>query len=828
MAQHVQTTRTTDSLLAELRLAKAPAGAYIEPENEKLGTDFLRVKLDTVVVRKNEGKELDTLALYRRAANFLTASMLYLRYNTLLQEPLKIEHIKPRLLGHWGTCPGLTLIYSHCNYLIKKHNIDMFFVTGPGHGAPAVLANLFLENTLGYFDPKYAWEENGAHELIRGFSWPGGFPSHVNAQVPGTIHEGGELGYSLSVSFGAVMDNPDLIVTCVVGDGESETGPLSTAWHGFKFIDPRESGAVLPILHVNGYKIAEGTIPGNMSDDELVALYTGYGYKVRIVENMEDIDADLAASMEWAYCEIRRIQQAARTGNPISKPRWPMLILRTPKGWTGPLEAHGNQIEGSWRAHQIPLTNPITDKEDFNKLQEWLASYRPGELFNERGIPHQEVLNALPAEKWRMGRNPHTYATWEKLDTPDPSKFAVKPTKNETEWVGAMNVAGKYLAELSKKNPKSFRLFSPDEMESNKLGAMLEVTNRNFQWDPATANKGGRVIEVLSEHNCQGWMQGYTLTGRTGLFPSYEAFLQIIASMMVQYSKFAKMAHETPWRRDVSSLNYIESSTLWRQEHNGFSHQNPGFIDAVINLKSNQARVYLPPDANTLLATVDHCMTSQNHIQLIVSSKSPNPVWFTYEEAVAHCRAGASVLRFASTDGGVSPDVVLVGCGAEVTTEIVAAAAVLKKDAPSLRLRVVNVTDLMILSQTAGHPHALTQAAFDSLFTRDKPIIFNFHGYPTAVKALLFDRPNIRQRLHVLGYIEEGTTTTPFHMLAVNKASRFNIAVHALEMAGPTHPYVSVDVAGLCAKYISQLRDHEKYILVHGTDPDYLLKQPTW
>ncbi|TPX35719.1 hypothetical protein SmJEL517_g02021 [Synchytrium microbalum] len=815
--------------ITDLKAAKAPPGSFVVPEAFP-NVESLHVVLDIAATRKSEGKELDALKLYRRAADYITAAMLYLRKNTLLRQDLKVDDIKPRLLGHWGTCPGLTLVYSHCNYLIKKHSCSVLLVVGPGHGAPAILANLFLENTLGFFDPKYAWNNNGSQALISGFSWPGGFPSHVNAQVPGTIHEGGELGYCLSVSFGAIMDNPDLIVTCVVGDGEAESGPLSGSWNGYKFIDPKESGAVLPILHVNGFKIAEGTIYGNMSNAELATLFTGFGYQVRIVEHMADIDADLATSMEWAYLEIRRIQHAARTGSPIMKPRWPMIVLRTPKGWNGPKATHGLPVEGSWRAHQIPLTNPFTDDEQFKGLNQWLKSYGPEELFDDNGVPIAAVLDAVPSEMLRMGRNPHTYAVHEELDTPDPSKFAVKESKNETEWVGAMGIAGKYLAELTQKNPKSFRLFSPDEMESNKLGDMLKVTTRNFQPDPVTANSGGRVIEILSEHNCQGWMQGYTLTGRTALFPSYEAFLGIITTMMVQYSKFAKMSRDTPWRRNLSSLNYVESSTLWRQEHNGFSHQNPGFIDTVVNLKSNQSRVYLPPDANTLLATIDHCMRSKGHVNLIVSGKSPVPVYFnTYAEAKHHCNAGAGILKFASTDGGVNPDVVLVGCGCETTMEVVAAAALLKKDAPALRVRVVNVTDLMILADpgASGHPHGLTTELFNSLFTADKPIVFNFHGYPSVVKSLLFDRVAGCDRLVVLGYIEEGTTTTPFDMLVLNQADRFTVAIRALTMASKVVA-VAPDVVPLNAKYLAKIHEHQKYILATGQDMPEFSVQPVF
>ncbi|KAJ3004125.1 hypothetical protein HKX48_001412 [Thoreauomyces humboldtii] len=804
-----------------------PPGAKNQP-SPALDTENLLVQLslDEYLGDNENTKDFENMVLARRAANYLAASMIFLKDNVTVSSPLKKDDIKNRLLGHWGTCPAITLIYSHCNRLIRKHDLDMLLVTGPGHGAPGVLGNLYLEGTLGKFDEKYSWSNQGLRELIRGFSWPGGFPSHVNAQVPGAIHEGGELGYALAVAFGAVMDNPDLIVPVIVGDGEAESGPTSTAWHSYKYLDPRESGAVIPILNANGYKIAEPTVFGCMSDAELASLFSGYGYQVRIVEKMDQIDADMAASMEWAYREIRKIQTAARSGKPITKPRWPMLILRTPKGWTGPNDVHGHQLVGTWRAHQVPLPKAKTDEEEFAALEAWLRSYKPEELF-EDGKPVQGILDAFPKRERMMGSNPKTYAAHVPLDLPDFKKFGAEAAIHQDGWKSCMQLCGEFLGEVMDKNKSSFRLFSPDELDSNKLSAVFDHTNRNFQWDPFCSNKGGRVIEVLSEHQCQGWMQGYTLTGRVALFPSYEAFLAIITTMVLQYAKFQKVARETSWRKDIGSLNYVQSSTLWRQEHNGFSHQNPSFIDSLINLKSNMIRIYLPADANILLSTMSHCLGSKNYVNLIISSKQPTPVWLNKEEAVEHCRLGASIWRQYGSFNGENPDVVLVGCGNEVTFEVIAAAAMLKIDAPELRVRVVNVTDLMILSAAHRHPHALSEATFHELFTEDKPLIFNFHGYPGVIRGLIFDRQSTAGRLTIKGYDEEGTTTTPFKMLSANKCSRFDLAIDALtavERKG--FKGKNVDVKKLVADYQARLKAHDAYILEHGEDPADLTDIP--
>ncbi|KAF5366987.1 hypothetical protein D9758_003947 [Tetrapyrgos nigripes] len=792
------------------------------PDPSQLDDALLQwsVKLDTKNFLSPE--ELKSVQLFRRAADYIAAAMIFLKDNVLVDRDLIADDIKPRLLGHWGTCPGLNMVYTHLNRIIRKTNLDALYVVGPGHGAPAILSCLWLEDSLCKFLPEYNRDLKGLTRLVSRFSVPGGFPSHINAETPGSIHEGGELGYALSVSFGAVMDKPDLVVCCVVGDGEAETGPTATAWHGYKYIDPAESGAVLPILHVNGFKISERTIFGTMDDKEITALFTGYGYQPRIVEDLDNIDNDLAASMEWALSEIKKIQNAARSGNPIVKPRWPVLILRTPKGWKGPKEFHGEYIEGSFHAHQVPLPNAKNSSEELDALQKWLTSYNVKDLFKENGTPVDEILSIVPVEpEKKLGQKPESYKGYTPLAVPDWHGFCAEKGSEES----CMKATGRLLKEVIKKNPKSFRIFSPDELCSNKLDAVLEDGNRNFQWDIACRNKGGRVIEILSEHTCQGMLQGYTLTGRVGLFPSYEAFLGIVHTMMVQYAKFAKMASETSWRKDVGSINYVETSTWTRQEHNGFSHQNPSFIGAVLNLKAISARVYLPPDANCFLSTVAHCLRAKNYVNLMVGSKQPTPVWLSREEADKHCIAGASVWKFASVDEGVNPDVVLVGIGVEVTFEVIAAAALLRKLVPDLRVRVVNVTDLMILTPKGSHPHSLTEDAFEALFTKDKPIHFNYHSYPLELKGLLFGRP-LLDRVTISGYIEEGTTTSPFDMMLCNKTSRFHVATAAVESGALHNPKVAV-VAHEIESYLKHLAQKEKdYIPAHGEDSPGIFDTP--
>ncbi|PLB36154.1 putative phosphoketolase [Aspergillus candidus] len=793
-----------------------PLPSHLPDAVEQLGVKLQHVALDQ--------HAYDALYKFRRAAAYIAAAMIFLRDNVRLDRDLTHDDIKPRLLGHWGTCPGLILIYSHLNYCIRRHHLDMLYVVGPGHGAPAILASLWIEGSLEKFYPEYSRDNEGLKQLISSFSTTAGLPSHINVETPGAIHEGGELGYALAVSFGAVMDNPNLIVTCVVGDGEAETGPTATSWHAIKYLDPAESGAVLPILHVNGFKISERTVFGCMDNKELIALFTGYGYQVRIVEDIRDIDTDLHTSLVWAINEIHRIQSAARSGEPIMKPRWPMIVLRTPKGWSGPKELHGKFIEGSFHSHQVPLPKAKSDKEELHALQKWLSSYNPKELFTESGDITDEIKSIIPTtDSKKLGQRPEAYKIYLKPDLPDWKQFAVKNSGQES----SMKVAGTLIDQTLVQNPHNVRMFSPDELESNKLDAALNHTGRNFQWDQFSNAKGGRVIEVLSEHLCQGFMQGYTLTGRTGIFPSYESFLGIVHTMMVQYAKFVKMARETTWHQGVSSINYIETSTWTRQEHNGFSHQNPSFIGAVLNLKPTAARVYLPPDANTFLTTLHHCLKSKNYVNLMVGSKQPTPVYLSAEEADNHCRAGASIWRFCSTDEGLDPDVVLVGIGTELTFEVVAAAALLRQRCPELRVRVVNVTDLMILENEGRHPHALGTEVFDSLFTSDRPIHFNYHGYTTELQGLLFGRPRL-ERVSVNGYMEEGTTTTPFDMMLNNRVSRYHVALAALSGAAKRNERVQARQQELAAEFDQTMVLTRKYILAHGKDPDDTYDMPSF
>ncbi|WVQ82132.1 hypothetical protein IAT38_004260 [Cryptococcus sp. DSM 104549] len=839
--------------------------AITPPKDSSLPAELvnqLLVNLDDKIAglkEKKDGIDLEGLLAYQCTANYIAAAMIFLHKNGLLTRPLEVTDIKPRLLGHWGTCPGLNFAYAHTNALITNHETDpdvpsFMFLTGPGHGAPALLAALFMEGSITRFYPEYPMSRQGLEDFIRAFSTPGGFPSHVNAETPGAIHEGGELGYGLAVAYGSIMDKPDHITVAVIGDGESETGPTATAWHAHKYIDPAESGAVIPILHANGYKIGERTITGAMDDLELACLFTGYGYQVRIVEygktkgpDVSDhdhdiaINYDMAASLEWAYTEIKKIQRAARSGKPIVKPRWPMIIMRTPKGWTGPRKAGGKAIEGNWRAHQVPLPTAGKEGEEFDLLKQWLESYNPKDLFNAevdsgeskahnalnkaQGVIEAKALRIIPKDQQkRMGMVDATYRGFEPLKTPEWKDYGHKVD----EEVSNMKAVGSYVAKVIELNPSSFRIFSPDEISSNKLDAAFEVTHRNFQWDPETANNGGRVIEMLSEHTLQGWLQGYTLTGRHGLFPSYESFLGIVQTMIEQYAKFLKMALETKWRGDVAGLTYIESSTLWRQEHNGYSHQNPGLIGSFISLPRNLARIYLPPDANTSVATIDHCLRAKNNISLVIGSKNPTRGWLSVEEAEEHCVAGASVWEKYSSEGGLDPDIVLVGVGVEVTTEIIAAAAILRNE--GVKVRVVNVTDLLILGKTGVHPHALGQDAFDSLFTADKPVIVNFHGYPKDIEALLFARNArvARSRFDIFGYIEEGTTTTPWSMLRLNNTSRYSIANVAVERVSrdqPDHP-IGIRSHKLGSYWKHQLVLHDKYTKEHGDDPEWCSQIP--
>lgn len=745
--------------------------------------------------------------------------MIFLKDNTLLTRRLRADDIKPRLLGHWGTCPGLSLVYAHLNKLIRDTNADMLYVVGPGHGAPGILASLWLEGSLERFYPQYARTTEGLKNLITGFSTPAGFPSHINAEVPGSIHEGGELGYALGVAYGAVMDKPDLIATVVVGDGEAETGPTAAAWHAHKFVDPTESGAVLPILHVNGFKISEATVFGCMDNLELVALFTGYGYLVRIVDDLNRIDEDMAASMRWAYDEIRKIQERARGegAQKIFKPRWPMIILKTPKGWTGPKEYKGKFIEGSFKSHQVPIPDAKSNEEGLTTLNDWLESYKPKELFTDAGAPIPEIDALLPAEKKRMGQLPATFMDHHALTMPDWRKFGQKNLEKE---FSSMKTLGEFLAAVIKENPKTFRIFSPDELESNKLTSTLDPTSRVAQHNhPPTT---GRIIEMLSEHTLQSFLQGYTLTGRTGLFPSYESFLGIVHTMMVQYSKFQKLAAtKASWRGTTSSINYLETSTWTRQEHNGFSHQNPSFIGAVLNLKPQMARVYLPPDANCALSVMHHCLKSQSLTNLIVGSKQPTPVYLSVDEAAEHCKTGAGIFKFASSE---KPEVVLVALGTETTFEVVHAASILRKK--GIATRVVNVVDLFVLAAQDSHPHALSDDDFNDMFTKDKPLVFNYHGYVNEIVSLLWGRVIANRPVKTGGYREEGTTTTPFAMMLENQVDRWSVVRQAVEGMMENGQGKEAELKKIVEEMEKNRKECNEFILKEGIDMDGIYDMP--
>ena len=761
------------------------------------------------------------LTPYLRAANYLAAAQIYLQANPLLAEPLRPEHVKPRLVGHWGTCPGINLVYAGLNRLILERDARVMLVTGPGHGAAANLANLWLEGSLEEIDPQLGRDRAGLFQLVRGFSWPDGFPSHLGPMVPGVIHEGGELGYALATAFGAALDNPDLIVACIVGDGEAETGPTAGAWHSSKFLDPAGSGAVLPVLHLNGYKISGPTLFATMGDDELTSLFEGCGWRPRIVQG-SDLEAELGAALTWAHREILQIQARARDEQASFAPRWPMLILRSPKGWTGIRELDGVPIEGTFRSHQVPAKDARENSEHLAQLEQWLRYYRPDKLFAYDGRPAAEVLRDCPSGDRRMGMVPQANGGRLRvpLRLPDLDDHAVETDGPGATSASALEATSGYLRAVFERNAdaRNFRLVSPDELTSNKLGAVLHATDRAYTWPQADGDAGlsrsGRVMEVLSEHNCQGWLQGYVLTGRHGVFPSYEAFLSIVDGMVNQYAKFLKVARQVPWREPVSSFNYLLTSEGWRQEHNGFSHQGPGFINALLNKGKETARVYLPPDANTLLATMEHCLASTGYINLVVASKQDLPQWLSLPEARAHARAGASVWGWAGSDGGGEPDVVLASAGTIPTIETLAAAQLLSQDVPELRVRVVNVTDLLSMSHPDDHPHGVSTDEFEALFTSDGPVVFDFHGYASAIHQLLHHRPE-PERFHVKGYVEEGTTTTPFDLLVMNGVSRYQLVIEALRRARGW----SSSVGGLIDRYEERLRAHRRYIVEHGVDP---------
>ncbi|EEP74232.1 phosphoketolase [Micromonospora sp. ATCC 39149] len=715
--------------------------------------------------------ELRRLDAYWRAANYLTVGQIYLLDNPLLREPLRPEHVKPRLLGHWGTGPGLNLVYAHLNRVIVNRKLPTIFITGPGHGGPALVANTWLEGTYSELYHSASRDETGMQQLFRQFSFPGGIPSHVAPEVPGSIHEGGELGYALSHAYGAAFDNPDLLVACVIGDGEAETGPLAGSWLSNVFLNPARDGAVLPILHLNGYKIANPTVLDRIPADDLLDMMRGFGYQPYVVagDDPATVHQTLAATLDRAVDEIAGIQRRARSGAPVERPRWPMIILRTPKGWTGPTVVDGKQVEGTYRAHQVPIAEVRDNPEHLAELERWLRSYRPQELFDPTGAPVAELAALPPTGDLRMSANPVANGgrVLRDLDLPDFRRYAVDVKQPGAPAVGATGVLGAWVRDIITANPHTFRLFGPDEVASNRLGAAFEVTDRVFVADRVDGDEhlspDGRVMEVLSEHLCQGWLEGYLLTGRHGIFTSYEAFIHIVDSMVNQHAKWLKVTRGIPWREPVASLNYLLSSHVWRQDHNGFSHQDPGFIDHVVNKKAEVVRVYLPPDGNTLLSTMDHCLRSRHYINVVVAGKQPAPNWLTMDEAIQHCRRGLGIWDWASTDDRREPDVVL-GCAGDVPTmETLAAADLLRQRLPELKVRVVNVVDLMRLQPPSEHPHGLPDNEFDTIFTRDKPIIFAYHGYPWLIHRLTYRRAS-HDNLHVRGYKEEGTTTTPFDM----------------------------------------------------------------
>src|SRR5882762_1146730 len=768
-------------------------------------------------------EELRKMHAYWRAANYLSVGQIYLCANPLLREPLKLQHIKSRLLGHWGTTPGLNFIYVHFNRLIRLHDLNVIYIIGPGHGGPGLVANTYLEGTYSEIYPNIPQTEEGLRKLFKQFSFPGGIPSHVAPETPGSIHEGGELGYSIAHAYGAAFDNPDLLVCCVVGDGESETGPLAGSWHSNKFLNPARDGAVLPILHLNGYKIANPTIPGRMSDDDLVKLYTGYGYKPHFVEGSdpEKVHQQMAHTLDIILAEIRAIQKSACDNKNSGMPTWPMIILRTPKGWTGPKVVDGKPVEGTWRAHQVPVTNFGGDSDHLQILENWMRAYRPEELFDEEGKLRQELKDIAPNGDRRMGANPHANGglLLQDLVMPDFRDYAVEVSKPGTADAEATRVLGKFLRDVMKANlaHKNFRVFGPDETASNRLEAIYEVSPKEFMEKLVDTDENlspdGRVMEVLSEHLCQGWLEGYLLTGRHGFFSCYEAFIHIVDSMFNQHAKWLKVSRGIPWRRPIASLNYLLTSHVWRQDHNGFSHQDPGFVDLVVNKKAEVVRVYLPPDANTLLSVTDHCLKSRDYINVIVAGKQTAPQWLSMEQAVKHCTAGIGIWDWASNDNNGDPDVVMACAGDVPTLETLAAVDILRKEIPSLKIRVVNVVDLMKLQPESEHPHGLSDSDFDVLFTKDKPVIFAYHGYPWLIHRLTYRRRN-HDNMHVRGYKEEGTTTTPFDMVVRNDLDRF----HLVEDVIVRVPSLGSTVAHVKQLMRDRLIEHKQYSAKHGQD----------
>jgi xylulose-5-phosphate/fructose-6-phosphate phosphoketolase len=760
---------------------------------------------------------------YWRAANYLSVGQIYLLDNPLLREPLRLEHVKPRLLGHWGTTPGLNFVYAHLNRIIRERDLDMIYVCGPGHGGPAMVANTWLEGTYSELYPNVPQDVEGMRRLFKQFSFPGGVPSHAAPETPGSIHEGGELGYGLSHAYGAAFDNPDLVVACVIGDGEAETGPLATAWHSNKFLNPVTDGVVLPILHLNGYKIANPTVLARIGQDELGSLLSGYGYEPRFVEGSDPAEMHqwMAATLDEVFTDVERIRQEARADG-ARRPRWPMIVLRTPKGWTGPKEVDGKKTEGSWRSHQVPLSGLAENPEHLRLLEEWMRRYRPEELFDEDGALRPELKALAPEGDRRMGANPHANGglLLKELRLPDFRDYAVEAASPGAVTAEATRVMGTFLRDVMKLNlgPRNFRVFGPDETASNRLGALFDVTDRAWMADRLPDDDhlapDGRVMEILSEHTCQGWLEGYLLTGRHGLLSSYEAFVHIVDSMFNQHAKWLKVTRsDIPWRRPIASLNYLLSSHVWRQDHNGFSHQDPGFIDHVVNKKAEVIRVYLPPDANTLLSVTDHVLRSRNYVNVIVAGKHPAPQFLDMDAAIRHCTAGIGIWEWASNDEGAEPDVVMAAAGDVPTLETLAAISYLRESYPELKVRMINVVDLMRLQSDNEHPHGLSDREFDTLFTTDKPIIFAYHGYPWLIHRLTYKRRS-HDNLHVHGYREEGSTTTPFDMVVRNKMDRFHLVADVIERV----PSLGASAAYLMQRVRNKLIEHRQYVREVGDD----------
>ncbi len=774
--------------------------------------------------------ELESLQLWWRAANYLSVGQIYLLANPLLREPLRPEHIKPRLLGHWGTTPGLNFIYVHMNRAIRKRALNAIYITGPGHGGPGLVASTYLEGTYTEVYPHIGRDEEGLRRLFRQFSFPGGIPSHVAPETPGSIHEGGELGYSMVHAYGAVFDNPELLALCVIGDGEAETGPLAASWHSNKFLNPARDGAVLPVLHLNGYKIANPTVLARIGPPELQSLLEGYGYAPRFVEGSdpEVVHQQMAATLDEVLDEIAAIQRRARDEDDLTRPQWPMIVLQTPKGWTGPKEVDGLPVEGTWRAHQVPIAEVRTNPGHLALLERWMQSYRPEELFDESGAPRPEVTALAPEGELRMGANPHANGglLLRPLELPDFRAYAVDVPSPATTTSEATRVLGAWLRDVIRANPDRFRLMGPDETASNRLSAVFEVTNR--VWEAKLLDTDdhlapdGRVMEVLSEHLCQGWLEGYLLTGRHGLFNCYEAFTHIVDSMFNQHAKWLKVTRQIPWRRPIASLNYLLSSHVWRQDHNGFTHQDPGFIDHVVNKKAEVIRVYLPPDANCLLSVADHCLRSLNYVNVTVAGKQPALNYLTWEEAVEHCTRGVGIWPWASNDEGEEPDVVLACAGDIPTLEAVSAAAILRERLPELKVRLVNVVDLMRLEPESEHPHGLPDSEFDALFTSSRPVIFAYHGYPSLIHKLTYKRAN-HDNIHVRGYMEEGTTTTPFDMVMLNDLDRFHLVMDVIDRV----PGLGERAAHLRQEMVDTRLRHRAYTRRVGDDPPDI-KDWTW